>query len=160
MAFEHRVEGAVVRVASNALDNRPDAGRQRSAVVARPLRLTYNTPSVCHTPIGASTIWSCRGNCRALTTSPDARGRTTEKQTIQQTQLAGKCLAGSPHRLVTDGQTDRRTVALVDAGGLVTDGQTDRRTVALDYADGLVTDGQTDRQTYRGVTDVKTALFA
>jgi len=51
-------------------------------------------------------------------------------------------------------------VALVDAGGLVTDGQTDKRTVALDYADGLVTDGQTDRQTYRGVTDVKTALFA
>ena len=55
--------------------------------------------------------------------------------------VSGKCLAGSPHRLVTDGQTDRRTAA-------------------LDYADGLATDGQTDRQPYRGVTDVKIALFA
>jgi len=48
---------------------------------------------------------------------------------------------------VTDGQTDGRTVALVDAGGLVTDGQTDRRTVALVDVGGLVTDGQTDRRT-------------
>ena len=70
-----------------------------------------------------------------------AEEQRRNKQFNTQTPLAGKCLAGSPHRLVTDGQTDRRTVA-------------------LDYADGLVTDGQTDRQTYRGVTDVKTALFA
>ena len=49
--------------------------------------------------------------------------------------------------LVTDGQTDRPTVALVDVGGLVTDGQTDGRTVALVDAGGLVTDGQTNRRT-------------
>ena len=72
---------------------------------------------------------------------------TTEKQTIQQIQPAGKCLGGSPRRLVTDGQTDRPTVALVDVGGLVTDGQTDGRTVALVDVGGLVTDGQTDRRT-------------